>query len=314
MMLSSLLQRAAAASLPGTPIHESPPPNDGGPHGGPVPQLYSEAQLCLPETMGRPAEASGIVGDLLDAGSSEARVRLVRGMLHAIGFEWLGYGTVSYLRGQPWPLSFFTGYANQAWVQRYFSQRHYEVDTRYRDAPASSLPLLWEIDQLEASPANPDASGRRRRFLDDLRANGIRSGLFLRLASPTHVNEHTVISLSSSAPSRGWITDSVVGQSLMLSLSVHEYLSRHARVPAAPPAARAEMSGMSTTQQYILEHLLQGRSDKEIAYRLHLSAHTVDYHMRQLRRRFAARNRVQLVNAATQSPYAESNFGTIEQT
>ena len=90
MILSSLLQRAAAASLPGTPVHESLPPNDGGLHGGPAPQLYSEAQLCLPETMGRPAEASGIVGDLLDAGSSEARVRLVRGMLHAIGFEWLG--------------------------------------------------------------------------------------------------------------------------------------------------------------------------------------------------------------------------------
>jgi DNA-binding CsgD family transcriptional regulator len=311
MMLSSLLQRAAAASLPRTPVHESPPPDDSGLHGAAAPQLYSEAQLCLPETMGRHADTSGIVGDLLGAGSSEARVRLVRGMLHAIGFEWLDYGTVSYLRGQPWPLSFFTGYANQEWAQRYFSQRHYEVDTRYRDAPASSLPLLWDVDQLEASPANPDASGRRRRFLDDLRASGVKSGLFLRLASPTHVNEHTVISLSSSAPSRGWITDSVIGQSLMLSLSVHEYLSRHARVPAAPPAARAEMSGMSATQQYILEHLLQGRSDKEIAYRLHLSAHTVDYHMRQLRRRFAARNRVQLVNAATQSQFGESNFGTV---
>ena len=292
MMLSSLLQRAAAASLSGTPVHESPPSNDGALHGGPAPQLYSEAQLCLPETMGRHAEAPGIVGDLLDAGGSEARMRLVRGMLHAIGFEWLGYGTITYLRGQPWPLSFFTGFANPAWAQRYFSQRHYEVDTRYRDAPASSLPMSWDIDQLEASPVNAEASEHRGRFLDELRANGIRRGLFLRL--------------SSNAPSRGWITDGVIGQALVLSLSVHEYLSRHARVPAAPPAARAEMSGMSTTQQYILEHLLQGRSDKEIAYRLHLSAHTVDYHMRQLRRRFAARNRVQLVNAATQSPYAES--------
>jgi DNA-binding CsgD family transcriptional regulator len=269
--------------------------------------------LCPPESTGRHAEASGIVCDLLEAGSSEARARLVRGMLHAIGFEWLGYGTVTFLRGQLWPLSFFTSYANQDWTQRYFSQRHYEVDARPRDAPASSLPLPWDVDQLEDASADPDPTGRRRRFFDDLRASGIRSGLFLRLASPTHVNEHTVISLSSSVPSRGWITDGVVGQSLMLSLSVHEYLSRHARVPAAPAAARPDISGLSPTQQYILEHLLQGRSDKEIAYRLHLSAHTVDYHMRQLRRRFAARNRVQLVNAATQSQFGESNFGAIEQ-
>ena len=63
---------------------------------------------------------------------------------------------------------------------------------------------------------------------------------------------------------------------------------------------------LPTTQQYILQHLLQGRSDKEIANRLDLSAHTVDYHMRQLRRRFAARNRVQLVNAVQQG---DSDFG-----
>ena len=315
MMLSSLLQRAAATSLSDAQVFASAPTlNDGDLNGGPPPQLYSEAQLSMPETTGRRGEASGIVGDLPGAGSIEARGRLVRGMLHAIGFEWLSYGTVSYLRGQSWPLSFFTSYAHQEWVQRYFSQRHYEVDTRHQDAPASSLPLLWDVSRLEASAAGPDPTGRRRRFLDDFRASGIRSGLFFRLASPTHVNEHTVISLQSSAPSCGWITDSVVGQSLMLSLSVHEYLSRHARVPAAPAGARGEVSGMSGTQQYILEHLLQGRSDKEIAYRLHLSAHTVDYHMRQLRRRFAARNRVQLVNAATQSQFGESNFGVVDQT
>ena len=308
MMLSSLLQRAASVATP----TQAAPEASGAP-GGPPPQLYAEEQLCRPETLGRPAELPGIVRDLVEAGSIDARVRLVRGMLHAIGFEWLGYGMVSYVRGQSWPLSFFTSYANPHWVRRYFAQRHYEVDARHHEAPASSLPLLWDTDQMEAALTGPDPHARRRRFVEDLRASGIRSGLFFRLASPTHVNEHTVISLTSSAPSRGWITEGVVGQALVLSLSVHEYLSRHARVPAAPPVARAEMSGMSPTQQYILEHLLQGRSDKEIAYRLQLSSHTVDYHMRQLRRRFAVRNRVQLVNAATQSQLGESNFGSISQ-
>jgi DNA-binding CsgD family transcriptional regulator len=33
--------------------------------------------------------------------------------------------------------------------------------------------------------------------------------------------------------------------------------------------------------------------------------------MRQLRRRFSARNRVQLVKAATQSQFGESNFGMV---
>ena len=51
-------------------------------------------------------------------------------------------------------------------------------------------------------------------------------------------------------------------------------------------------------QREILRGLALGQSDKEIAYRLNLSAHTVDYHMRRLRQRFAVRNRVQLAHAA----------------
>jgi DNA-binding NarL/FixJ family response regulator len=64
------------------------------------------------------------------------------------------------------------------------------------------------------------------------------------------------------------------------------------------PADSAGRGDISARQQLILEHLQQGRSDKEIAYRMQLSTHGVDYHMRQLRRRYGARNRVQLVNAS----------------
>jgi len=310
MILATLLQRAAAASLP-----SETPDFDAAelPSGGPFPQLYSEEQLYLPPSADRYAEGvPGIVGDLLDARSHEERRYLIQGMLNALGFDWLGYGTITYLRGRWWPLSFFTAYANPEWVQRYFSHRLYEMDLRQQGVPASSLPLVWDVEQIESSPlssaattATEDAAGRRQRFVDDLRASGIRSGLMFRLASPTQVNQYTVISLQSSEPGRRWITDEVVGQALTLGLSLHEYLSRHSRMPGESGAARIEIS---TTQQYILQHLLQGRSDKEIANRLDLSAHTVDYHMRQLRRRFAARNRVQLVNAVQQG---DSDFGVL---
>lgn len=277
--------------------------------GSPPLQLYSEEQLLLPETSERRERMPGIVTDLLDAEGVDARKRLVRGMLHAIGFEWLGYGTFSQVRGQAQPLSFFASYAEPDWLQRYFSERYYEVDTRHQAAPASSLPLLWDATQLDAQ-ADQDLTTHRRRFLDDFRASGIRSGLFLRLASPLQANERTVISLMSALPTRRWITDGVIGQALMLSLSLHEYLSRHARLPVATVTARCEMS---TTQQHVLQHLLHGRSDKEIAYRLQLSAHTIDYHMRQLRRRFAARNRVQLVKAAMQCQHGDVASGAFDE-
>jgi DNA-binding CsgD family transcriptional regulator len=47
-------------------------------------------------------------------------------------------------------------------------------------------------------------------------------------------------------------------------------------------------------QQEILRAVERGLSDKEIAARLGISTYAVDYHMRQLRRQFGARNRVQL--------------------
>jgi DNA-binding CsgD family transcriptional regulator len=263
------------------------------------PLLYSQEHLLpLPATQLQ-GQVPSLVGELLGAQGTGERQRLVQSALQAVGFEWLGYGTVTQQHGRSIPLSFLTSYAHPAWLQRYFSQRYHEVDTRHQDAPCSSLPLIWDIDELGKSQGAGELTGRQRQFLDDFRDSGIRSGVFFRLASPTRANEHTVISLMSATAHRGWIVDSVLGRALTLGLSVHEYLSRHAHLPEATPqpAARNEMSA---TQQHILEQLQQGRSDKEIAYRLHLTSHAVDYHMRQLRRRFAARNRVQLVNASVE--------------
>jgi DNA-binding CsgD family transcriptional regulator len=321
MIASTFLRHAGAIALPDPREFDSPPPSSAYGNGaelpldGPFPQLYSEEQLYLPQSADLRADGvPGIVGDLLNASGNKERRDLIQAMLNALGFDWLGYGTITFLRGRWWPLSFFTAHANPEWTQRYFSHRLYETDLRQPGVPASSLPLVWDIEQIEASPLSAatsvteDAEGRRQRFVDDLRASGIRSGLMFRLASSTQVNQYTVISLQSGEPGRRWITDEVVGQALTLGLSVHEYLLRHSRMPSeASAAARIEIS---PTQQYILQHLLQGRSDKEIANRLDMSAHTVDYHMRQLRRRFAARNRVQLVNAVQQG---DSDFGVLNE-
>jgi len=309
MILSTLFHRASPASASeaqgfdavSRPQAELQPAN-------PVPQFYAEEHLYLPRSV--PPHAGGvpaIVGNLMDAPGSEARAALVRSMLHALDFDWLGYGTVAYMRGHWWPLSFFTAYANPEWTRRYFAHNYCGVDLRQQGVPASSLPLAWDVARLEALAAeiSDELSEERQRFLDDLYASGIRSGLLFRLASPTHVNQHTVISLLSRRPGSDWISDSVIGQGLILGLGVHEYVSRHTRIVGAPGAGRIEISA---TQQDILQQLLQGRSDKEIANRLDLSSHTVDYHMRQLRRRFAARNRVQLVNAVQQG---DSDFGVL---
>ncbi len=56
----------------------------------------------------------------------------------------------------------------------------------------------------------------------------------------------------------------------------------------------AELSGM---RRDILRCLAAGLSDKEIARRLSLSSYNVNYHLKYLRKRFSAHNRVQLISA-----------------
>jgi DNA-binding CsgD family transcriptional regulator len=283
--------------LPEAPRHEF----------GTPPLLYAEEQLRLRSPCEGYRPAAGLVGALLAEPSAAARVQQVRAALAAIGFNWLDYGRMAVQRGRARPLSCFISYAQPGWTRHCMAQRHFEADPRHEQAPVSGLPLVWDLDGLAERAA---LDGRHGRFIADLDAAGLRSGLLIRLASAVrgaaHESEHTVIGLSSSRAGRQWIGDAVLGQALMLGLNVHDYLSRHVLLPEAEPAGRCEVSA---TQQFILDQLLQGRADKEIAYRLQLSLHAVDYHMRQLRRRFAARNRLQLVNAvmaAQQRPLAEA--------
>lgn len=74
--------------------------------------------------------------------------------------------------------------------------------------------------------------------------------------------------------------------------------ARAAAAAADAEPAAAPVPPLSRTQQDVLRCLVRGMADKEISAHLQLSPHTVDYHLRQLRKRFGARNRVQLLLAS----------------
>lgn len=256
-------------------------------------RFYDDEHLVHAPAPARGGRGGALVGALQGASSSQQRHRLMHDALQDVGFEWLAYGSVKVSAGRCEPISFFTPFAHPLWTQRYFTQRHHEVDERQRDAAASSLPLVWDIADMDQRAA---VGGHARRFTDQLCSTGIGSGVLLSLASSTRADERIVISLMARATRRDWIGEGVVGQALVLALSLHEFLSQQVQ-PALAPAVSPWMD-MSATQQDILNCLIEGHSDKVIAHRLSMSSHAVDYHMRQLRRRFSARNRVQLVHAA----------------
>jgi len=104
------------------------------------------------------------------------------------------------------------------------------------------------------------------------------------------------VSLLARDPDRRLLSGELVGEVLTIGFCLHEYYTRYSDLPdRAEPATT-----LTPVQREILGHVARGESDKRIAHHLSISSHAVDYHMRQLRNRFAVHNRVQLAQASRQ--------------
>lgn len=251
----------------------------------PNPSVQQSAAALRP---GMPA----LLADLLAADSAPERDALLRGRLSTIGADWVGHARVAQPSGEPPWLNAFTTQAPVAWTSHCLRVGHLLTHADGGEAPASGLPLAWDLEQLEAMAA-PAA----RPAIAGLRAGGGGSGLVFRLPALEPAPAWSFVCLVSRAPNTEWIGEHGLGCAVTLGLCLHEFLSRHVQQTEAPCAA-APAPVLLPAQQHILRCLSQGWSNKEIARCLRLSLHAVDYHLRQLRRRFDVHNRTQLVRAA----------------
>jgi DNA-binding CsgD family transcriptional regulator len=257
--------------------------------------LHDEPARVEQHHLDQPRLQPALLVELMTAETPALRQRLVKTLLQSLGFEWLGYGCFSQARDRPVPRSFCTTYADPAWTERYFAASYHQVDPRLQRVPESGLPALWTLDELEADAETPSyLLGLRQRFFDDLRATGAGSGVMMGLPGLPGRDRH-IVSLISKRAGRDWMTDAVLGQVLTLALCLHEFYSR---CTLAPQAGGQAAGTLTPLQCEILARLARGLPDKLIAAQLDLSLHNVDYHMRQLRKRFGVRNRLQLMQAA----------------
>ncbi|MBW8758685.1 MAG: LuxR family transcriptional regulator [Burkholderiales bacterium] len=247
----------------------------------------------------RPPERGAIVpgplAALLAARDAEGRRRAIDDMLAATGCDWLAFGALMPSRDAPRPVSMCTAHADPRWIRHYCAERHYEVDPRLVRAARSSLPAVWTLAQLEAEAADVPPRAPLRRFVADLAGTGMRGGALLVLPGEPDGRRHFV-SLLARDPDRRLLSGELIGQVLTIGFCLHEYFTRYSGLPdrAEPGAA------LTPVQREILGHVARGESDKRIAHHLRISSHAVDYHMRQLRNRFAVHNRVQLAQASRQ--------------
>ena len=238
--------------------------------------------------------SSGLLDELVDEPCPRRRVARVREALRALGFEWLDYMTLVTRRGAPGPESVLATWSNRAWMARYVERPWWPDDRRLAEAARSKLPLRWSVASRSA-PLDPafEPDSRWLALLDDMAAHDVRSGLLWCL--PTQdPHETALVGFSSPARSCEWMDDRVLGQAMVCAASLHEWVCR-----AAPAGESAAAPSLSETQRRVLQRLCDGHGDKKIAAELGMTTHNVDYHLRALRRRFGARNRVQLAQMAT---------------
>ena len=207
---------------------------------------------------------------LRSAGSADRARQLVSFLVRSIGFDGMTFAD-SAGRLTPRLRSVLCTHAPSV-----------DIDLLLHRALRSSLPLAWDIRDMQdcAVPAQP-------------RAAGIGSGLLVIVRRNLGSAEHSVVSLHSKRASADWIDGATIGQSLLFAHCLCDWVSERSN----EPELAAEGALASPTRREILNHLVQGRSNKQIAYTLHLSAETVKYHTRELRRHFNVRNRVQLVTS-----------------
>jgi len=230
---------------------------------------------------------------LLAAANSEERQRTVSEMVGAIGCDWLVYGRLVQGPERPCPVPVYSVNADPLWVRRYADEGYHEIDPRLHDATRSWLPRAWTLAELQCQALAAAQSSPLRRFVADLAGTGMRGGVVLVLPGESGGARH-VVSLLAREPSRRLVDGDLVGEVLALGMCLHEYFTRHGVATKASEA----VASLTPVQREILGHVARGESDKRIAHHLRISSHAVDYHMRQLRHRFAVHNRVQLAQAS----------------
>lgn len=239
-------------------------------------------------------DATFIAAELGAARTADERIRMIRGILNIIGFSGLGYAALKLnAQKQPEHAYLLRNYLSTDLLPRSLENGYLLRDPHMRRAFESSRPHVWDLRSLVNASRKDGIDPPLRRYFDGMRENGLASGLAFSLPIP-RTTMRALILFAAPPEHCEWITDSVIAQALGLGLSLHQRCAAYVQAICRQEGANS----LSQLQQRILGAVVVGMSDKAIAARLNTTVHNVDYHLRQLREKFGARNRSQLAYLA----------------
>ncbi|RQR40111.1 DNA-binding response regulator [Burkholderia sp. Bp9143] len=212
--------------------------------------------------------------------------------LRQIGFSTLGYGAYEMIGRRILCAHLLRDLAPATFMQPYIEGMLYESDPRFAQVRQSGFPVAWRLDEIESSA---QGSGDRKvlALAGHLRAHAMNSGVIFSLSAP-RLDLRVAVNVTSEAHGTDWIDDRVIGGALSVSLAVH----RVALPFLEARIARMRGFALGDEQQQVLERLVHGLSDQEIASALRTSLHKVGHHIRSLEKLFNVQNRAQLAYLA----------------
>ena len=240
------------------------------------------------------ADALGHLAQLdpdADMGLHVAALRASEDRLRQAGFATLTYIAFETIGRRILRAYLMREMSNVLFTTSYLKDRYFEYDPRLGALRKTGLPIIWEVEQLEKDVDVNDL--RVRRLAQALRAQAMNCGLLLNLSAP-QADLRIAISMTSEAHDTRWIDDRVLGCALAVSLHVHRLVQPYVEARAR----HAREVALSACQIAVLERLVKGLSDNEIAEALATPLHRISYHVKALQRRFNVENRAQLAYVA----------------
>lgn len=237
----------------------------------------------------------GIARALAGAHNAAERHRIVSGLLHLIGFSTFAYVALELTRERVDRLFLHEAFIPSTYRGDYVRQRYHEIDPRTFGARRANAPMVWDLHYLREQSNDADmictdqAHEAFEGFITMMRDDRMCSGLMFPMAIPG-TRMHAFMSFTAPRRNRDWITSTTIEQALSIGMSVHTFASSQLLAAARERAP----NGLTPFERELLVGIAEGASDKEIGRRLDTSQHNVDYHLRKLRKRFNAANRIEL--------------------
>lgn len=168
---------------------------------------------------------------------------------------------------------------------------------------------VWLVGNVEGSPVLEQVTVWRR----------LRPELRILVAGPGREDVDVLRALSAGA--KGFLNEAAGKDELLLALSVvaqgsvwapRRVLSQLIETVIQRPATSGRSQGepgITPREREVLEHLVEGRSNKEIAHILHIEERTVKAHVAKLLRKVGAPNRIALTMHAIHHAMLEKSVG-----